>query len=189
MVSELLAASELILQQLDGIAFGRGPGAFTGVRIAAGVAQGLAFGTQLPVAPISTLRALAQGAYRIQGTGHVLTAIDARMGEVYWGAYGVDDAGRMAAIVNDCVALPDQVRVPHGDHWFGVGSGWQSYHRALSQRVGKALEGHEGKRFPQAQDVALLGAETLAAGNGVGAHEALPLYLRNRVAAEPANRP
>lgn len=189
MVSQLLAAAELVVQQLDGIAFGRGPGAFTGVRIAAGVAQGLAFGADLPVAPISTLQALAQGAYRAHGAVQVLAALDARMGEIYWGAYGVDERQRMTAMVSDCIAAADQVPVPEGGWWFGTGSGWASDGRTLSERIGKALWGQEGQRFPQAQDVALLAADIIAAGEGVAAEQALPIYLRNRVANERANRP
>ncbi|MFZ0254594.1 MAG: tRNA (adenosine(37)-N6)-threonylcarbamoyltransferase complex dimerization subunit type 1 TsaB [Gammaproteobacteria bacterium] len=189
MVSQLLAAAELVVQQLDGIAFGRGPGAFTGVRIAAGVAQGLAFGADLPVAPVSTLQALAQGAYRARGAAQVLTALDARMGEIYWGAYEVDGRQRMATILSDSIAVADQVPLPKGGGWFGTGSGWESYGRTLSERIGGALWDQEGKRFPQAQDVALLAADTLAAGEGVAAEQALPIYLRNRVASERTRRP
>lgn len=182
MVSKLLAAAELVLDQLDGIAFGRGPGAFTGVRIAAGVAQGLAFGADLPVAPVSTLQALAQGVYRTNGATQVLTALDARMGELYWGAYRIDERQRAAALVEDSITSADQIPIPNGEEWLGVGSGWQTYGRELSERVGKALRDQLPDRFPQAQDVAMLGADVIAAGKGLSAQQALPLYLRNRVA-------
>ncbi len=188
MVSELLATAELLLPQLDGIAFGRGPGAFTGVRIAAGVAQGLAFGADLPVVPVSTLRALAQGTHRVKGATQVLTALDARMGEVYWGAYGVDGRQRMTEVVKDCISVAAQVPVPAGDCWFGVGSGWESYAQVLSERMGESLVGQAGNCFPQAQDVAMLATAVIAAGGGVPAEQALPLYLRNRVAAARATR-
>lgn len=188
MVSELLATAELVLPQLDGIAFGRGPGAFTGVRIAAGVAQGLAFGADLPVAPVSTLWALAQGAYRATGAAQVLTALDARMGEVYWGAYRVDSRQRMAVVLNDCISAAEQVPLPAGGGWFGVGGGWKSYARVLNDRLGEYLLGQDAKRFPQAQDIAMLAADIIAVGGGVPAEQALPLYLRNRVADTRAER-
>ena len=92
-IRTLLSEAALSLRDLDALAFGRGPGAFTGVRIATGVIQGLAFGADLPVVPISSLHALAQGAWRERGEGNVLAAFDARMGEVYWGAYRLDAAG------------------------------------------------------------------------------------------------
>ena len=188
MVSRLLAAAELVLQQLDGIAFGRGPGAFTGVRIAAGVAQGLAFAADLPVAPISTLQALAQGAARARRASAALTALDARMGEVYWGAYRIDVRQQMTAVVKDCLSIADRVPVPEGGDWLGIGSGWETHGRALSERVGELLRDCDAKRFPEAQDVAMLAADPIAAGDGVPAAQAFPLYLRNRVADEPANR-
>jgi tRNA threonylcarbamoyladenosine biosynthesis protein TsaB len=178
-----------VLQQLDGIAFGCGPGAFTGVRIAAGVTQGLAFGADLPVAPVSTLQALALGTYRTNGAAQVLTALDARMGEVYWGAYGVDGRQRMAAVIRDCIAATDQVPIPEGEGWFGVGSGWESHARVLCERIGKALRGREENRFPQAQDVARLAADIIAVGQAVPAEQALPRYLRNQVTDERTGRP
>lgn len=188
MVSQLLGAAALSVQQLDAIAFGRGPGAFTGVRIAAGVAQGLAFGADLPVAPVSTLQALAQGTYRANGAGQVLTALDARMGEVYWGAYSLDSRQRMVAVVTDCIAAATQVPVPESGFWFGAGSGWDSYGPALSKRIGASLRARQGTCFPQAQDIALLAADMIATGQGVPADRALPVYLRNRVADERPDR-
>ena len=106
MIDELFRESGLTLTSLAGLAFGRGPGSFTGVRIAAGVIQGLALGADLGVAPISTLAALAQGAHRQTGSRQVLSVIDARMGEVYWGIYELDASGIMCATQPECVARP-----------------------------------------------------------------------------------
>ena len=124
MIDELLRESDLKVGGLDAVAFGRGPGAFTGLRIAAGVVQGIAFGADLPVVPVSSLAALAQGGYRETGACRVLAAIDARIQEVYWAACEFDDAGQLQMIGDEVVCSPEQVPIPGGDDWHGVGSGW-----------------------------------------------------------------
>ena len=182
MVAELLAESGLRLTDLDALAFGRGPGSFTGLRIAAGVTQGLAFGADLPVAPISSLRALAQGARREEGHRRVVPAFDARMNEVYWGVYEDDGAGVMHAREDDCVAAPEAVPVPDGDGWFGAGEGWGAHGEALARRMGAGCAGHDPHRLPRALDVAALGARAHARGETVGAEHAVPVYLRDTVA-------
>ena len=111
MVEQLLAKAELSLQQLDALAFGRGPGAFTGVRIATGVVQGMAYGADLPVVPVSTLQALAQRTYHEYCHEHVLAAFDARMNEVYWAAYQLDGSGLMTLIEQELVVSPDGQRL------------------------------------------------------------------------------
>lgn len=186
MVSELLANAGLALPQLDGLAFGRGPGTFTGVRIAAGVAQGLAFGADLPVAAISTLQALAQGAYRELGESQVLVAIDARMGEVYWGAYHLNDRRCMGPAMEECIAVPERVPMPRVGRWLAAGSGWETYGSLLSNRAGHVICGLDSSRLPHARDVAVLGAEVISAGGGVAPEGALPVYLRERVAEQPS---
>jgi len=196
MVDQLLAESGIGLGQLDGLAFGRGPGGFTGVRIATGVVQGLAFGAALPVAPVSTLQALAYGAWRELGQERVLAAIDARMDEVYWGAYELEasDEGRtMVLRGEERVAAPIAVNVPSsGASWFGAGSGWYAHGPALAQVVGERLAGREDTRYPHAHDIAVLGAAALRRGEGVAAEQALPVYLRDEVAwkrSEPVGGP
>lgn len=181
MAEQLLAEAGLARTQLDGLAFGRGPGAFTGVRIAAGVAQGIALAADLPVAPISTLRALAQGRYREGDHGRVLACLDARMREVYWGGFALEEGGLMAPVDDELVIPPEEVRLPRGGPWFGAGSGWAAYATVLKARVGPALEGFDGRCYPHALDVAALGAMELGQGRGVSAEQALPVYLRNRV--------
>lgn len=184
MVDAVLAEAGLTLQQLDGLAFGRGPGAFTGVRIATSVVQGLAFGADLPVAPVSSLAALAQGAQRQFGAERVVAALDARMNEIYWGAYERDATGLMVEAGVEQVGNVKTLSVPAGA-WFGVGSGFVAYGAELRARMGAALSGLAPECLPRARDVAMLGAAVLARGAGVSADQALPVYLRDNVVQAP----
>jgi tRNA threonylcarbamoyladenosine biosynthesis protein TsaB len=170
------------LPQLDALAFGRGPGAFTGVRIATGVAQGAAFGADLPLLPISTLAALAQRHFREAGARRILAAFDARMGELYWGAYRIDESGLARPVGEEQVAAPDALRLPPGDGWHGVGSGWGTYAEALGARLGDALADISPGLLCSAHDVALLAAAAFQEGQGVPAEQGLPVYLRDQVA-------
>ncbi|WP_428606966.1 tRNA (adenosine(37)-N6)-threonylcarbamoyltransferase complex dimerization subunit type 1 TsaB [Sedimenticola sp.] len=188
MMDELLAEAGLALTALDAIAFGRGPGAFTGVRIAVGVTQGAAFAGDLPVVPISTLAALAQRGYRELGWQRLLPAYDARMQEVYWGAYEVGPQGLVVACVDDEVAAPDRVTQPSGYGWQGVGAGWNSYRPLLEQRLGNAVVSVEGDLLCSAHDVASLAVAALANGEAVAAEQAAPVYLRDKVASKPGER-
>lgn len=183
MARELLLQAGLCVAGLDGIAFGRGPGSFTGVRIAAGVTQGLAFGADLPVAPVSSLQALAQGALREHEHAAVLTALDARMSEVYWGSFRSMDGGLMAPVGPETVCSPHGVEISTEVQvrWLGVGPGWARYESVLRACVGENLQGIEAERLPHACDVAALGVRCLAEGEGVSADAALPVYLRDRV--------
>lgn len=185
MIDALLAEAGIALDRIDVLGFGRGPGAFTGVRIAAGVAQGIAFGAELPVVPVSTLAALAQGAVRTGGHARVLAAIDARMREVYWGAYQADEAGLMRLQGAECVSPPAEVPLPPEGKWFGVGTGWDAYGDALRARLDGRVNGSDGRCWPRARDVAMLAAAGYVAGEAVTADEALPVYLRDRVVAQP----
>ncbi len=182
MLESLLAEAGLKLSQLDALAFGCGPGGFTGVRIATGVIQGLAFGADLPVAPVSSLAALAQGTYRETGAQQILSAIDARISEVYWGAYRAGDAGHVTLEGDETVCAPQHVPLPVGADWFGAGSGWAAYETALQTRLGGAAYTCDGQRYPRAYDVALLGAGIYQRGLAVSAEQVLPVYLRDEVA-------
>ena len=179
MVDALLAEEQLKLKDLDALAFGRGPGAFTGVRIATGVIQGLAFGAGLPVVPVSSLAALAQGA----ASGHtlIMSAFDARMGEIYWGAFEVGKDGLVRALNEEKVEKPDEVDLPDRNGWFGVGTGWQKYGEVLKRRFGSRLTSFEWERYPRARDVLALALRDFAEGKTVSAEQALPVYLRNKV--------
>lgn len=184
MIDAVLAEGGLTLRQLDGLAFGRGPGAFTGVRIATGVVQGLAFGADLPVAAVSSLAALAQGAQRQFAATHVLATLDARMSEIYWGTYARNASGLMIETAAERVDKLPALCVPTGQ-WFGIGSGFVAYDAPLRARLGAALIGVARDSLPQARDVATLGAAVLARGGGVGAEQALPVYLRDQVVEIP----
>jgi tRNA threonylcarbamoyladenosine biosynthesis protein TsaB len=185
MVEDLLAQAGIGLASLDAIAFGRGPGSFTGVRIAVSVAQGIAFGAGLPTVPVSTLAALAQGELRRHGRIRVLAALDARMGEVYWGPYERGPDGLMAPCPGpECeerVSPPGEVPVPPGEGWWGAGSGWAAYGEALASRLGTGLMGTSPEAICQAQDIARVGAALARAGRLVPPELAQPVYLRNRV--------
>jgi tRNA threonylcarbamoyladenosine biosynthesis protein TsaB len=184
----LLAEAELVAWQLDAIAFGRGPGSFTGLRIAAGVAQGMAFGAELPVVPVSTLAALAQGAAREHGAQQVLAALDARMQEVYWGAYRCGAGGLVEAVGEEAVAAPAQVALPEGRGWSGAGSGWASYAALLAARCGLDAADIHADQQPHAADVARLAVALLQDGAAVPAERARPVYLRDKVADKPGQR-
>lgn len=185
MIDKLLAEAELKPAHLDALAFGRGPGAFTGVRIATGVAQGIAYASELPVVPVSTLAALAQGGLREFGWTRVATAIDARMNEVYWAAYSANDAGLMVACSDELVCPPEQAPLLDGEGWHGIGSGWQTYAEVLSERQQGRVLDWQGEYLPHAQDVAVLAVDAFASGQAVTAREALPVYLRDQVVQRP----
>ena len=184
MLESLFSEAGLGLADMEVLAFGRGPGAFTGLRIAAGVAQGIALGASLPVVPVSSLAALAQGLYRERGVTQVLAGIDARMGEVYWAAYHVGADAVMEAVDGECVCPPEAVPLPPPGVWMGVGTAWQSYGDQLTRRLGACLAAHEGARFPRARDIAVLGARLYRDGGAVDPEQALPVYLRDNVVTQ-----
>jgi tRNA threonylcarbamoyladenosine biosynthesis protein TsaB len=183
MLDELLTEAGLSPGQLDAMAFGRGPGSFTGVRIATGVVQGTAFGADIPVVPISTLAALAQRAYREQGEDKLLPAYDARMQQLYWAAYRVNEKGLVELIGSEQVLSVDDIGLPAGQGWYGVGSGWAAYGDQLLVRLGAhVVKGSDPEMLCSAYDVVLLGVEAFGRGKAVSAESALPVYLRDNVA-------
>jgi tRNA threonylcarbamoyladenosine biosynthesis protein TsaB len=181
-MDELLAEAGIRPGQLDVLAYGCGPGSFTGVRIAAGVIQGVAFGADLPVVPVSTLAALAQRLFREQGARRILPAFDARMGELYWGCYEVGTGSLATALQPDQLLAPERVFPPEGGDWHGVGGGWESHGELLAQRMGRTLHSVTAGLQSCAHDVALLGAAAFREGRAVAAESALPVYLREEVA-------
>lgn len=176
LVAEVLTDSAWSLTQLDALAFGRGPGSFTGLRIGAGVVQGLAFGADLPVVPVSTLAALAQG----QGEPRLAAALDARMGQIYWGLYN-NVAGIMTLEGSEHVTAPADMVLPPGAAWTGVGSGWDVYADVILARVGADISHWHAQVWPRARHVAELGAAGYAQGCVVPAEQALPVYVRDEV--------
>jgi tRNA threonylcarbamoyladenosine biosynthesis protein TsaB len=182
MLDGLLSEAGLKPAQLDAVAFGRGPGSFTGLRIAASVAQGIAFAADLPVLPVSTLAALARAALQADAGRQVFAAIDARMNEIYWAAYAGDEQGMPTALCEEQVSAAAAVSVPAGTRWYGVGSGWAAYPVVLQAHFGAALTGSAPDALPHATHIAQLAARDLGIGKGLPADLALPVYLRNQVA-------
>ena len=189
MLDELLSQADLTVGDLDAIAFGRGPGSFMGLRIAAGVVQGIAFAYDLPVIPVSTLKAIAQRAYDETGISNVLSAIDARMDEVYWAACHHDEDG-WSYDGEERVISPDKLDVQHimsqrSGSWVAAGSGWKNYSERLLPEDGSRPEVILDDCFPSAEVIAKLAAKEFETGNTVPAEQAIPVYLRNDVAKKP----
>ncbi|MFC5547696.1 tRNA (adenosine(37)-N6)-threonylcarbamoyltransferase complex dimerization subunit type 1 TsaB [Massilia aerilata] len=185
MVQELLREAGVKLADCDAIAFGAGPGSFTGVRTACGVAQGLAFGAGLPVLPMVTLEALAEACRARSGATEVLAVLDARMNEVYWAQYRyADDA--WSAVRAPALSAPQDVSPQPVAGLAACGNGFAAYPDAFA---GKDFAMHAiGDMLPHARDMAVLGVAALAAGLAVPADQAQPLYLRNKVAYTSAER-
>jgi tRNA threonylcarbamoyladenosine biosynthesis protein TsaB len=182
MVEQILAEAGITLAQLDALAFGRGPGSFTGVRIGIGIAQGLAFGAELPLLPISTLQTMAQGAFRQTGAERVLAAIDARMGEVYWGQFTRESAGVWAGEATEVVIKPEQLierQQVFDGRWATVGTGWETYPQLLGPTAADLVVGNI--QLPHAEDMLPLALAAWERGVRVRAEQAEPTYLRNEV--------
>lgn len=182
-IQVLLESAGLRLADLHGIAFGAGPGSFTGVRIAAGVAQGLGFGAGLPVAGICTLQALAEAS----GADKVIACLDARMGEVYHAAY-VRESGNWRTVQEPGLYKPDAVPAIEGEGWTGAGSGWKTYGTLLSQAYQSQLREMLPELLPSAAAILRLAQPRFADGQALPAAEAMPIYIRNRVALKTSER-
>ncbi|RUM93524.1 MAG: tRNA (adenosine(37)-N6)-threonylcarbamoyltransferase complex dimerization subunit type 1 TsaB [Thiothrix sp.] len=185
MLEEVLTEAGMILGDLDALAFGCGPGSFTGVRIATATAQGVAASVNLTVIPVSSLAAIAQRAVDEKGTEKIACAIDARMGEVYWGCYRQNNEGVVELEGTECVIAPQAVPVPQGSGWTGAGTGWSAYEESLILRMGPALLDLNAGLLPNAAALAKLAAVDFQQGKTVSAGKALPVYLRNQVARKP----
>jgi len=172
MLQKLLGKS-----RVDAVAFGAGPGAFTGLRIACGLAQGIAFGRGIPVIGVSTLEAMAEES----GAERAVACIDARMREVYYAALK-KRAGRWHEVVPAQCVAPHAAPPPPGDGWVGVGNGFEVYREELRSKVSVV----RSTVHPTALSVAILAAPRLAAGEGVDAAQAAPVYLRDKVALTQA---
>jgi len=183
LVRGLLEEYGVTLGDLDGIAFGTGPGAFTGLRLACSIAQGLAVGANLPVLGIGSLDALALGA----GGETVYACMDARMNEVYCAAFRVRGE-TVEPVIAPVVAAPAQAPIPPGNGWLGCGSGFSAYGEALAARFGAALAGSDGTARPRASLLLRLAAPRFACGEGIDAALAVPRYVRDRVARTTAER-
>ncbi|HAI45464.1 tRNA threonylcarbamoyladenosine biosynthesis protein TsaB [compost metagenome] len=175
----LLAEAGVARSQLDAIALGRGPGAFTGVRLAIAIAQGIALALDRPLIPVSTLQVLALRAPA--DADHVLSSIDARMGEVYV-ARQVRVDGQWQLQGQEAVCGPETVVLPDGTRWFGVGTGFGAAEGLLANRLADQLDGVDAQALPRASDLLALAVPAFARGEGVAPERVEPAYLRNNVA-------
>ncbi len=182
MAEEILAEAGQSINQLDCLAFGRGPGSFTGVRIATGVVQGMAFAGDLPVVPVSTLASVAQLCHEQHQQEHVIAALDARMGGIYWGRYSLDETGLMQLQGSERVSPPDQLATTAGLEWVMAGSACGPYKIALMENPAFIIGECYAELLPHAATMARLAAHTFEQGGAVEAAKAQPVYLRDDVA-------
>ncbi|HMH27621.1 MAG TPA: tRNA (adenosine(37)-N6)-threonylcarbamoyltransferase complex dimerization subunit type 1 TsaB [Steroidobacteraceae bacterium] len=186
MAEEVMAEAQVSLSMLDGIAASIGPGAFTGVRISVAVAQGLAFGADLKVVPVTTLEALALQV--LDGpAGRALACLDARMGEVYWGCFAWDAACGVLQSGALQVGPPSSVSLEVAGQYVGVGRGFSAY-PVLGMLSGVTTDAARSAALPNARETARIGALRLAIGGGLDAADLKPLYLRDKVAFTEAER-
>ncbi len=181
-IQVLLDSAKIKLNELDGIAFGAGPGAFTGVRIACGVAQGLGFGANLPVVGVNTLLAVAQAS----GADKAIVCLDARMGEIYHAAFEKKN-NEWVELSLTKVCKPEAAPVLE-DRWTGVGSGWAVYGEVLSKIYAENLIKTNANVTPTAEAILQLAKPIFVAGKAKPASEAAPIYIRNRVALTSLER-
>jgi len=184
MIDELLRAHAVRLGDLDAIAYGEGPGSFTGLRITCGVVQGLAFGSGVPVVGVGTLLAMAEGC----AADRVVCCVDARIHEIYHAAYrrAVD---RWEVVSQPALCAPAAAPALDGEGWAGCGSGFAAYRDILEARYGGQLASVEPARYPHARDIAALAVPRVERGEVSGAEDAAPVYLRNKVALRTDERP
>ena len=183
MIDSLFAEAGLNLTQLDALAFGAGPGSFTGLRIATGVVQGLAFGADLPVVPVSTLAALAQPF----SPELAFVAMDARIGEIFWGVYQKNAEGFMELVGKEAVLPVSHITFPN-QNAIGIGSGWQVYKNELMERTQNLVSQIHSDVLPHASEIAKLGVYGFKNGMAVAAEFAQPVYLRDKVAQTESER-
>lgn len=175
-VHDLLAEAGIGLKDLDGVTFGRGPGSFTGLRVATAVAQGFGVALGLPLLPVSSLAAIAQGVWRVRGAEHCLVCIDARMGEVFWARYSIRD-GRAALRDDERLSAPAAIEKGFPGSWVAAGSGFAAY---LGELAGVTVGAVSvlPDAGPSARDLLPLALEDLAQGRIAPVEAALPVYLR-----------
>ncbi|MFI3185213.1 MAG: tRNA (adenosine(37)-N6)-threonylcarbamoyltransferase complex dimerization subunit type 1 TsaB [Methylococcaceae bacterium] len=187
MIASLMAEAGLKPQQLDALAFSRGPGSFTGVRISTGVIQGIALGADLPVVPVSTLAAIAQDFFDNNDDNVAYVAMDARMSEIFWGVYRRDAQGYAELIGDEAVTPTEQIEFPELTG-VGIGSGWGVYPQELMTRLTGLVSRYQADRLPRAGAIARLGARGFEQGMAVAVEQAMPVYLRDKVAKKESER-
>lgn len=189
MIDALLAQAELSVQQLDGVVFGRGPGSFTGVRIAVALTQGIALGADVGVIGISTMNSVAQGAYRLHGDLSVAISLDARMDEVYFAAYVMRDEGVMCPVIEESLCPPQHLpTLPEDASRTWAGSGAERYSQVLLEHYAVPADFIRTGVWPNACDLLTLAIPKVELGELQAAEHAMPVYLRNKVADTTAER-
>ena len=186
-IQRLLAEARVKLAELDGIVYGTGPGAFTGVRVAVGVTQGLAFGANLPVVGVSSVQAVAQAAWLETGAEKVLVCLDARMGEVYHAAL-IKQQHDWLEVSPPVVCKPHEVPAIAGDGWLAAGSGWAVFGEVLSAQYTQQISHVHAEIMPTANAMLIIATPRFIVGDTQSAQQAAPLYIRNRVALTAAER-
>lgn len=187
MLEELLRKAGLDMGALCGIGYGAGPGAFTGIRIACGVAQGLAFARGLPLVPVDSFEAMAEESGRTK----VVACLDARMGEVYYCPMireSSADTAHWRQVSTPVCVRPDQVSPPAGSGWLGCGSGFSAHGATLEAKFGAVLGAVRPEIRPTASAIVRLAARRISEGRGIDAADAAPFYLRDRVALTTEER-
>lgn len=185
MIDDLLKSEKIELNQLDAIAFGCGPGSFTGIRIATSIAQGLAYAMQIPLIPISSLAALAQAAFVDLGWKNLFVAIDARIQEVYCAKYKANSHGLVELIGQERVCSPSEIQCEvDSDEWSGVGNAWQIYVDKMTFHPQQT----DFTQLPTAKAIIQLAIPRFEKQNWVNPRDALPVYLRDEVARKQKNR-
>ena len=179
MIDSLLNEANIKLNSLDAIAFGRGPGAFTGVRIAISVTQGLAYPYDIPVIPISTLATLAP--QFSDKYDCIAASFDARMKEIYWGLYRKNKLNIMEAIKKEKVCLPNNISTPSSGEWFGVGSGWKLYSDEIKSKFKCKIIDFDDNAYPHAKDIIKIAIPLYLDGKVMSAELVSPVYLRDKV--------
>lgn len=180
MLDAVMAKAKCTLADIDVVAFGRGPGSFTGVRIGVGVAQGIAFARQLPVIPVSTMAAVAQLAIDNHAATRIAVAMDARMGEVYT-AHFVAENGLAEKLDEEQVCAPDKFHPADNAQWFAAGTGWDEYGSLLTQNFAQQISDKQAL-LPTAAAIAKLAFAAAQKGQTISAEQAVPVYLRDNVA-------
>jgi len=184
-VNGLLSQQNIALSDMDALVWGRGPGMFTGLRIGAGVVQGLAYAIDRPVVCVSSLAVLAQA--QVHSPEKILAAIDARMGQVYWAAYRAGERG-VDAMTEEQVSDPSMVGDKLEGSYVGTGSGWDQHHERLAASLGSRLDRWVPQQYPAGDALLSLGEKLFAEGKAVPAFEALPVYVRDDVARKSIDR-
>ncbi|MSP28382.1 MAG: tRNA (adenosine(37)-N6)-threonylcarbamoyltransferase complex dimerization subunit type 1 TsaB [Methylococcales bacterium] len=188
MIDDLMREANLKPTELDALAFGCGPGSFTGIRIATGVIQGIALGADLPVVCVSTLAAMAQEFFDRTENNLAFTAIDARMAEIFWGVYKRDALGFAELIGDESVTPASLVDCAVESVGVGIGSGWGVYADELMSRLTGQVSHYETNNLPRAALIARLGVRGFEQGLAVPVELAMPVYLRDKVAKTEAER-